>query len=159
MHPAAPGIEIEDGLYQGLPTDSKDSLFADAKIGDAYFVADSQQMPFKDGSLSGVFAACLELGTRQKTIHEAYRVLEKGGVLVWQGSVEEDFPIAKGAGFKLVGYEWDLPHKVVPDMNKIVPGDLEAVRECLIRSTLEAGIPRNQQSFEEWPRHCLFQKM
>ena len=70
----------------------------------ADFQADSRKLPLADESVSAIFDSNLYGPTREQTIDEAARVLEKGGLLVWQGGQRRDFNIARKRGFELVQY-------------------------------------------------------
>jgi hypothetical protein len=75
------------------------------------FVEDATKMTFNESSIGAIFSSGIESinvegipqeKIREKTIKEAFRVLEPGGLLIWQGGVEEDFIIARGCGFRLL---------------------------------------------------------
>ncbi len=75
------------------------------------FVEDATKMTFNENSVGAVFSSCIgsinvegleQDGIREKTIKEAYRVLEPGGLLIWQGGNEEEFSIARRCEFRLL---------------------------------------------------------
>lgn len=72
------------------------------------FMADAQKLPFRDGEIGALFASRLPIEIREKVIHEAKRVLEENGLLVWQGGREEDMKSAERVGFQLVEYSKKL---------------------------------------------------
>lgn len=71
---------------------------------DVDFQADSTRLPIANESVSAVFGSNLYVNTRARTMTEATRVLERGGLLVWQGGNFKDFDNAKRSGFELVQY-------------------------------------------------------
>ena len=73
-------------------------------IGKIDFQADAQRLPFKDNGIGVLFASCLPFKIRKNVIHEAKRVLEKNGLLVWQAGTENDIIEAKLNGFELMQY-------------------------------------------------------
>jgi len=73
-------------------------------IGKVDFRADAEHLPFKDKALGGLFASCLSAQIREMTIKEAKRVLDEGGIFVWQGGVDEDVKLAKSLGFEAMEY-------------------------------------------------------
>lgn len=54
------------------------------------FPADATNLKFTDKSIGALFASCLNGNIRSKAIAEAARVLEDGGLLIWQGGTEQD---------------------------------------------------------------------
>lgn len=70
--------------------------------GQVDFQADTQNLPLGDGKVGVLFASYLPKEIRDRTIQEAKRVLEDGGLLVWQGGTTEDIEIAEKAGLKPV---------------------------------------------------------
>lgn len=84
-----------------------DVLFYDDKgnvvryYGEVDFQADSTHLPLKDGGVGALFANALEPETREKTIEEAYRVLEPNGLLFWQGGSQNDLDLIQQKGFRL----------------------------------------------------------
>jgi len=67
-------------------------------------IADATSLPFPDNSIGLILASCLPSRIRSSTLAEAYRVLEPGGLLIWQGGRIEDLAEAKRIGFKLQQY-------------------------------------------------------
>jgi hypothetical protein len=68
-------------------------------------------MTFNEKTVGAVFSSCIgsinveglqQDDIREKTIKESYRVLEQGGLLIWQGGNEEDFTSANKCGFRLL---------------------------------------------------------
>lgn len=68
------------------------------------FQADAQNLPFGDGKISVLFASCLPKEIRGRTIQEAERVLEDGGLLVWLSGFDEDIESAKKIGLEPMKY-------------------------------------------------------
>lgn len=75
------------------------------------FVEDATKMTFNENSVGAVFCSCIgsinveglqQDDIRKKTIKEAFRVLEPGGLLIWQGGNEEEFSFARECGFRMV---------------------------------------------------------
>lgn len=54
------------------------------------FQLDATRMRFNDGSIGALFASCLFNNVRPQALSESARVLEQGGLLIWQGGREED---------------------------------------------------------------------
>ena len=73
-------------------------------IGKIDFQADAERLPFKDKSLGGLLASCLPNDIREKTIREAVRVLDEGGIFVWQGGINEDIELAKSLRLEVMEY-------------------------------------------------------
>jgi hypothetical protein len=66
------------------------------------FVANGTELPFANDSIGCFFASCLPLSVRKETLSEAMRVLEPGGLLIWQGTFHEDLAVIRELGFKVV---------------------------------------------------------
>ncbi len=77
-------------------------------IGKINFYADGKQLPLKDGGIGALFASNMPYAIRKQLIHEAKRVLEENGLLVWQGGTEEDIQEASRIGFELTEYSKKL---------------------------------------------------
>jgi hypothetical protein len=76
--------------------------------GQVDFQADAQNLPFRESGIGILFASCLPKEIRNRTIQEAKRVLEDGGLLVWQGGTDEDIESAKKIGLEPVEYSKHL---------------------------------------------------
>lgn len=93
-----PGVNVwepseEDGEYT-----LTDYLPADMQ-------ADGTKLPFKAASLGAVFASAVPTEIRPQVLQEAYRVLEPGGLLVWQHGVPEDGALCKKLGFSVLKHD------------------------------------------------------
>jgi len=151
---------IDEGVHIYPPVErghENDPLFAKIKISEAEMVADGRRLPFQDNSLAGMFAACMQRSTRAAILTEAARVIEPGGILVWQAPFEEDLLTSERLGLKLVAHEWDLPHNLVKNMNRPSSNDIDSVREAVVAAALQAGLPGLHETAKV-PRHCIFQK-
>ena len=152
------------------------------KVAPVDFVADARHLPFTDESIGAVFASCLVADIRKEAIQEACRVLEPGGLLVWEGTFSDDIEVAEHSGFALVGYEWPLEKKVsqfLPpetdkaDISSLQKKVLQIIQEKVSdsmridydrNSTGEAKIPQDIGkkvlfAHQITPRSCLFQKV
>lgn len=67
--------------------------------------ADGTQLPFPDEKISGVFASGIETPLREKMIAEAARVLEPGGLLIWQEGEPSDKKFALTMGFDVIKHQ------------------------------------------------------
>lgn len=72
--------------------------------GEIDFQADAVNLPLVSGSVGSLFASCLPKEVRIGALNEAQRVLEDGGLFVYQGVVTEDILRAEKLGFKLVQF-------------------------------------------------------
>ncbi len=91
-------------VYPGCPLyDSQTGKLLEY-VGKIDFQADARSLPFGDSSIGGLFASYLPDEIREKVIYEAKRVLETGGLLIWQGGTEKDLKMAKKIGFTLMIY-------------------------------------------------------
>ncbi len=72
------------------------------------FQSYAQNLPFKESGIGVLFASCLPKDIRNRTIQEANRVLEDGGLLIWQGGTDEDVESGKKIGLELVEYSKHL---------------------------------------------------
>jgi hypothetical protein len=139
-----------------------------------------QAIGFEDSSVGALFAAYLGREIRTKTFAEATRVLEPGGLLIWQGAFVEDFQRAHDNGFALKSYEWLLPQEVLdairPDADFSDPPKLQLaivklakqhVPKWLVLSENEDlnSIPEDVKKDREIvydysiaPESCVFQK-
>jgi SAM-dependent methyltransferase len=73
------------------------------------FQADVRQMPLVDGSVGGLFASCLSV--RGKNVfQEASRILEPGGIFVYQGCGINDVLECQQYDLELVDYQVHLAH-------------------------------------------------
>jgi ubiquinone/menaquinone biosynthesis C-methylase UbiE len=52
--------------------------------------ADALRLPFKSSSVGAIFASALPVEIRVGALQEAVRVLETGGLLIWQHGIEQD---------------------------------------------------------------------
>lgn len=107
----------ESNVYDGTPlydTQTGEFIGYDQKVD---FQADVRVLPFADGTIGAIF--CSHLGTltqkqetleegltqtrdlREHALHEAFRALEKGGLLIWQGGTQHDLHVANHVGFAL----------------------------------------------------------
>ena len=68
-------------------------------------LADATKLPLADNSLGCLFASNLPGDIDEEVIREASRVLEPGGILVWQGGETQDVAQAELAGLKVVQYQ------------------------------------------------------
>lgn len=68
------------------------------------FQADATKMPIKNEGCGALFASCVPTQIREKTLAEAHRVLQEGGLFVWQGALDNDIEIAKKSGFEVMKY-------------------------------------------------------
>ena len=67
--------------------------------------ADGTQLPLPNEQISGVFASAMEIPLRERIIAEAARVLEPGGLLIWQTGEVRDKEIALTRGFKVIKHQ------------------------------------------------------
>lgn len=74
------------------------------RVGRIDFRADATALPIASGKTGVLFASCLPVDAREEFIKESKRVLETGGILIYQGIRTEDIEAAKIAGFRLVEY-------------------------------------------------------
>jgi len=151
---------VYDGLYEMLSWEPPRF----AKTASVDFVADAQSLPFADASVGLIFASCLPIDIRKGTIREAARVLELGGLLLWQATFIDDFKDAQAAGFELVAYEWEMPTKVLRHIEGNI-SDIYALQEIVFKSAQKEGLATNEgMGVEEnkhmyAPRHCIFRKV
>lgn len=147
----------EDGLYHYVGPHRKSILIAKAD-----FVADARELPLQNSSVGAVFASCLPHTIRKETIHEAARVLEQDGLLIWQGAFIDDLEWAKNAGLTLVGYEWELPKSVTASIpaNRDVsdPTNLQEGVINLLNSNPKRESKYPQGSYVVAPDTCIFRK-
>jgi len=92
--------------YHGPPTPSmvKAGMARAPKwlVGRVDFQADATALPLRDKVLGAVLVSCLNRPSRPGALREAARVLEAGGLLVWQGAFAEDLLLARSLGLELV---------------------------------------------------------
>lgn len=68
------------------------------------FLTDGRRMPFRDGSISVCFISCLPVKIRKDVLEDVVRVLEDGGLVVWQGGIRKNKKFAEKLGLKIVAY-------------------------------------------------------
>jgi hypothetical protein len=91
-------------LLPGFPYyDTKTGEFLGYR-GKIDFQADATAIPIKNEGCGALFVSCLPVEIRKKILSEAYRVLEKGGLLIWQGGIDKDIEIAEKLGFEVMEY-------------------------------------------------------
>lgn len=71
------------------------SMAAEARI-------DGRKMAFKSNSVGAIFASALPTDIRTTVLTESFRVLEPGGVVVWQYGTTKDIKVAVNLGFELI---------------------------------------------------------
>ena len=84
-------------------------------IGKIDFRADATALPIASGKTGVLFASCLPIGAREEFIKESKRVLETGGILIYQGIRTEDIEAAENAGFRLVEYRKQEKGQIIYD--------------------------------------------
>lgn len=98
ISPGKPQFDPETGKFIGYG-------------GKVDFVEDATKMTFNENSVGAIFSSCIgsinveglqQDDIREKTIKEAYRVLEPGGLLIWQGGNEEEFSFTRECGFRML---------------------------------------------------------
>lgn len=149
---------VTDGLYQ--PVGENPTKVA--KMQSVDIVADIKHLPFADRSMGAVFASCLPMDIRADAMLEARRVLEDGGLLVWQGTFSDDFEVARRVGFEVVAYEWEIPSQI----QKILPAnldlkDIDAVIQAMQKATIQKDMTKQVGEYEHMyaPRNVIFRKM
>ncbi|MBP9820247.1 methyltransferase domain-containing protein [Candidatus Woesebacteria bacterium] len=75
--------------------------YSEAQLLPTQVQIDGRQLAFADNSVGAVFASALPVEIRGKVLVEAYRVLEPGGVLIWQYPFVSDLHSAVKVGFSL----------------------------------------------------------
>jgi hypothetical protein len=148
---------INDGLYQMAGGTSEKVV----KIKNVDVVADSRQLPFADGSLGAVFASCLPLGIRAETMLEARRVLEDDGLLVWQGTMKDDYEVAQRIGLELLAYEWEIPSRVQNALPQNLDlKDVYAVSEAVKNAAVQTQVADQVGDYDHQyaPRSAIFRK-
>jgi len=107
--------------YKGLPLFSGQTGEFIGYSHPVDFQADAQNLPMQDGSVGAIFCSCLstlflqegkttEQATQEtkelheKAIQESYRVLEKEGLLIWEGGTQNDIEYGRHIGFKIVSH-------------------------------------------------------
>ena len=108
IYPGAPVFDGETGDFVGY-------------YGKVNFQADAKRLPFGDERLGAIFISCLgkinkeglpsdikfeetsesKEELRKKVFEESWRILEFGGILVFQGVTEQDLDKAEEIGFQL----------------------------------------------------------
>lgn len=68
------------------------------------FRADATLLPFAPESIGAIFTSLLYTNLRFKFLDESINALEPGGLVVFQGGVDEDIEHASKIGFKTVAY-------------------------------------------------------
>lgn len=84
----------------------------------ADFAADARKMPHADGSIGALFVSALNIAAISGAIQEASRILEKDGLLIWQGPRLEGIMLAEKLGLHLKAYEWKLQKGVLSHVPK-----------------------------------------
>jgi len=125
-------------LFPGCPyykKTEKGDIVLEGYEGKVDFEADATEMPLRDSSVGAVFSTNLsafpsekhnltkeQIDTetdrltkilRENAMKEAWRILEPGGLLIWQGGKEEDFTVAHNLGFRIVQYQKEQYEKQV----------------------------------------------
>lgn len=73
-------------------------------MGRVDFRADATALSIASGKIGVLFVSCLPIEAREQFVKESKRVLEIGGILIYQGIRTEDIETAENAGFRLVEY-------------------------------------------------------
>lgn len=78
---------------------------AEEEVPVAYFPADLQadglRLPFADSGIGAVFVSNLPIIIREAVFQEISRVLEPGGVVIWEGGTTQDRQFAQNAGLNV----------------------------------------------------------
>lgn len=69
------------------------------------FQAEAQNLPLVSGGVGALFVSCLHLEARREFAAEAIRVLEAGGLLIYQVAFTEDVEVLKSKGLEIVEYQ------------------------------------------------------
>jgi hypothetical protein len=101
-------------LCDGAPKIRGGKIFLEGKV---HFRADGRKLPIKNNSLGAIFISCLgsikghpyfkkycDECLEEKIIHESFRTLEPGGLLIWQGCKDRSAKFAENIGFKILKY-------------------------------------------------------
>lgn len=132
----------EAGLFAWRQRHRRDTEGERYKEWPVDFAADASALPFRDSSLSAIFASCLprvriderqitDVPLREPAIREAYRVLEPGGLLVWQGSFWNDLRVAQSLGFEMVAHTWGLlSEKQLNELINRAGADEKKLQDC-----------------------------
>lgn len=77
------------------------------QIGDLKLDArvDVRNFPYEDESIGALFSSCFPSGVRQAMIAGATRILEPGGLFIYQGFDTADMAYTLGKGFDLLAYQ------------------------------------------------------
>lgn len=134
---------ISSNLFPGAPRFYGNDFFYYGKVD---FQADAQQMPIREGGVGAVFCSCLgEVGEemrrtmgidknkyptetgelRANAIHEAWRMIEPGGFLIWEGGTKKDLGLAESMGFQIVKLREEKTN-IISRGGVLVPGFLIA---------------------------------
>lgn len=92
-------------LYPGQPVygDTEDRKPINVQ-GTVDFRADATNLALDDAKVSALFASSLPDDIREQTLVEAKRVLEPGGLLIWQHAHPKNLEDAQKLGYKLKQY-------------------------------------------------------
>jgi len=91
LFPGPPRYDDETGKFLGY-------------IGSVDFQADAMAIPIKNEGCGALFVSFLPFELGEKIFSEAYRVLQKGGLLIWQGGYNPNMKSAKELGFEVMEY-------------------------------------------------------
>ncbi len=167
----------DDGLYARYPGERERR-----KEYSVDFTADATALSFPNEFLSAVFASCLprhavengiaekDKPVREPAIREAYRVLESGGLLIWQGTFWDDLKMAHSVGFEMMAHTWGLLTE--NDLNELINrsgANENKLRDCEWVHTqlmdIQKDDPKRHTGSDEWlrtqmtaPRYVIWRK-
>lgn len=101
--------KVEKNIYVSNIASSRDIIDLETeeflgRVGRVDFRADATALSIASGKIGVLFASCLPIEAREQFVKESKRVLEIGGILIYQGIRTEDIETAENAGFRLVEY-------------------------------------------------------
>ncbi len=88
--------------------DQEEDFYRPVDFHPANLVANATRLPIKDGSVGALFASGLPEELRKGIFQEAYRILEPGGIVVWQAATKKQLQTAAAIGFKLKSLVRDI---------------------------------------------------
>lgn len=92
-------------IYPDLPQYPEDpDLIPTSFYGKVDFQVDATNLSLRDKSVAALFASNLPADIREQVLTEAKRVLQSGGLLIWQGTLPEDLQYAQKLGYQIKEY-------------------------------------------------------